>query len=134
MIQSKTVYQVKKTYQDGDFIILSEAYDTLQKAEDEASFCNEAKRTACYSVVKVATTITDIDPSAKDPKDYPIACYDADNEQFIDPGEGYRLLKVGENTSEGDQLFNPLDEWLDMAPWDCGRTIHDGFKAIRRKI
>jgi|GEM_PF-3300640 len=52
----------------------------------------------------------------------------------IDPGRGYRLLKIGEEVEPGDELwYDGWKEWISVTR--CfGRKIEDENTIIRRKI
>jgi hypothetical protein len=75
----------------------------------------------------------DIDPNALDRYDYPMACYDEDNERLISPGEGWRLLKIGELIIQGDEMPD-WSGWRQIACWLNHDMVGIYHKAIRRKI
>ena len=51
----------------------------------------------------------------------------------IDPGEGHRLLEVGERLQEGDQFLAMYDDWVNVCSWRFGETITNHC-AHRRPI
>ena len=65
-------------------------------------------------------------------KEYPIDCYQKDG-SLIDPGKGYRLLKMGEQVKEGDEYFNSdFEEWVpDEGDFPI---VEDCDAPVRRKL
>lgn len=51
----------------------------------------------------------------------------------IDPGEGFRLLTVGERLEDGDQ-FAMYDEWVNVYVGRFGEIVTENHCAHRRKI
>jgi hypothetical protein len=52
----------------------------------------------------------------------------------VDPGEGFRLLDLGERLEYGDQFLAMYDEWVNVYVGRFGETITDNHCAHRRRI
>jgi hypothetical protein len=52
-------------------------------------------------------------------------------EEIINPGYGWRLLKIGELTKNGDEYLESMAGWKTC---DCGGVISEGWYPTRRKI
>ena len=52
----------------------------------------------------------------------------------VDPGEGFRLLEVGERLQDGDQFRAMYDEWVNVYVGRFGETITDNHCPHRRRI
>ena len=50
-----------------------------------------------------------------------------------DPGEGWRLLEVGEKLQEGDQFYNSVADWVEACLTWSGGIVCEG-KFYRRRI